>query len=338
MTTEIKGPPHEPKTSLKRVAFEKLCIESNMRKTLSHVEELASAIAGSGWVDPFMVKPAAGGKFVIIQGHRRKMAIQMIRDLVTASRKRETPFKVADLQQMEMVDDTKSSKAAGTALVSYLKAFPKDEPLPFTEVDAQVLDDADAQRAKILQIAENVDREAITPWELATALHDFQAESGATGAKIADLTGKSKSYVNNLLRVAKPDSLHGEIRKALDKGLEMKSDEMVRLAGIEDKETQLKEFKSWLNPNPDETNDPTSESTKKPKKPSPKVQRQYLDGLTLNATLADTVTRQQVRGLMRWMMGEIKNPPKVFKPLLPEKPEKKGKKSKAKKEVEETAE
>lgn len=70
-----------------------------------------------------------------------------------------------------------------------------------------------------LALIENIQREDLSVMEQAVALQRFHDEFGMSHAQIADVVGKARTTVSNLLRL---NGLHTEVKKALnDKQMDM---------------------------------------------------------------------------------------------------------------------
>lgn len=67
-----------------------------------------------------------------------------------------------------------------------------------------------------LALIENIQREDLSVMEQATALQRFHDEFGMSHAQIADVVGKARTTVSNLLRL---NQLHDEVKSALNDGL-----------------------------------------------------------------------------------------------------------------------
>lgn len=67
-----------------------------------------------------------------------------------------------------------------------------------------------------LALIENIQREDLSVMEQATALQRFHDEFGMSHAQIADVVGKARTTVSNLLRL---NQLHDEVKNALNDGL-----------------------------------------------------------------------------------------------------------------------
>ena len=82
-----------------------------------------------------------------------------------------------------------------------------------------VVRDATDQQALALALVENIQREDLRPLEEAGALHRLREEFGLTQQETADVVGKSREAVANLLRLL---NLHPSVRVMLGEGaLEM---------------------------------------------------------------------------------------------------------------------
>jgi ParB family chromosome partitioning protein len=82
-----------------------------------------------------------------------------------------------------------------------------------------VVREVDEQAALAIALIENIQREDLAPLEEAGALHRLQLEFGLTHQQVAEIVGKSRTTVTNLLRLLE---LGAEVKSLLDQGrLEM---------------------------------------------------------------------------------------------------------------------
>jgi ParB family chromosome partitioning protein len=102
-------------------------------------------------------------------------------------------------------------------------------------VKIETLSDKDAQ---IVTVRENLERQDLSPFELAVAACTFADKHRMTGAQIGEVFHRSVSYVNNLLGAMR--NLHKDILAAWAKGHPMcTTDNLNTLKGIDDKAAQL---------------------------------------------------------------------------------------------------
>jgi len=83
-----------------------------------------------------------------------------------------------------------------------------------THIPALVRDIPD-ELAIALALIENIQREDLNPMEQAVALQRFHDEFGMSHSQIADVVGKARTTVSNLLRLIQ---LHDDVKQALNEG------------------------------------------------------------------------------------------------------------------------
>lgn len=152
--------------------------DKEARQTL---EELASTIERDGQMQPVLVRKLPNGKLSLIYGFRRYRALQILagerEDSSGKKWKARTP-----------------NGFSGPGLIRY-----------------QVFD-GDERDAILMNLTENMARNDLLPWELADRIKLIKDEYEMSGTEIGQRVGKSKSYVDNLLRIA--EKVHPDILKA----------------------------------------------------------------------------------------------------------------------------
>lgn len=315
---ETPGLPPSADTELTSVPTEKIVIGNNVRKRLPDVHELARAIAASGWVDPLMVTPEKGGKYRLIQGHRRLAAVRFLRSLVERTQANGTVAPTAEeIIKAGEAPDTKASREALAELRDYAerRVAVGQPPMPFESLDAQVITGEGAAREMLLQLNENVDRADMTAWENASTVKAYSDLSGAKGAELARALGKSKSATNNLLRVATNIGADPEIRKALDTRPDLlSSDQLNKLAGIEDPAARKEQFDAWTKPKDTAESEP---SERRPRARGEAIMQLMLTGWkesqASDPTL-DSLPAKDVAKALKFLMGQTDHPPKLLWP------------------------
>lgn len=124
------------------------------------------------------------------------------------------------------------------------------EKLGAESIRAQVLPasedlEADSLEDFLLNLSENLNREAVGGYDLAMRLRMLRDTYGMTGSQLARRIGRSKGYVNNLLRIV--DNLDSRIIEEWRKGSAGKS------ASEEEKSTiPIDKLAKWAKYNPEE--------------------------------------------------------------------------------------
>lgn len=78
------------------------------------------------------------------------------------------------------------------------KAKKEDE---FTSIRAEVVEPMDPVNRKLQNIAENLAREDLSPYDQALAFYDLKKSNDLSAKSISSSVGKSVSYINNLTRI-----------------------------------------------------------------------------------------------------------------------------------------
>jgi len=189
---------------------------------------------------------------------------------------------------------------------------------------AQIWDGSD-EDMYFVNLAENVSRKNLKPWEKAQRYSELKRDLEISGAKIASRLGENKGHVNNLIRLYEegdPRILklwkdgHGKattdalIKKVVKKGIDhdQQWENWLKHAGlIEEIET-------------DETEEAPEDKPKKPSRPSAKHLECALDALKG----CDEYSDEWIKGAtsaLRWALGKTKTLPKVYDPRKPAKVE-----------------
>ncbi len=103
--------------------------------------------------------------------------------------------------RVEKREDGKFSLIYGYRRFAAIKKLAADKPEEWGTIRAEVSEPLDVVQRKLANIAENMAREDLTPFDQAVAFLDLNKTHDMTGIKIANSVGKSVSYVNNLMRV-----------------------------------------------------------------------------------------------------------------------------------------
>ena len=126
------------------------------------LSELAASIAKSGLLQPIVIRPAGGGRYHVVAGHRRVAAYHRLRD----------------------------------------SAVSDDERRAYRLIPAQVRPNIDDAQMAVGAYVENAQREALSPVEEAAALARIKDLVGAATAKeVAQSVGQPERRVRRLLRL-----------------------------------------------------------------------------------------------------------------------------------------
>jgi ParB/RepB/Spo0J family partition protein len=192
--------------------------------------------------------------------------------------------------------------------------------LGWTEVPANIRG-ADGANPDLISLAENEDRQALSPYEAACAYKRVQDAYKLTGAAIAKAIGKNKNTVNNRIRL-----LEGLAPKLLaawkgdgfdDEGNRKRhplatENNLMQFVTIKDPKEQTKAWEKFVSGDSDEDEDDEGgESAPKrggPKAPSAKKQAQTL--LAILAKMPDK-ERDKVPALaaVKYVLGQQKTVP-----------------------------
>ena len=105
---------------IKEIPLELIEIHENVRKEYNDIEELADSIKSQGLLSPVIVEPKKDGKYILIAGHRRLKACQLLKyEIIPAVIKSIDNVKLTQLiENVQRSDLTKyeSSKAVAEIL------------------------------------------------------------------------------------------------------------------------------------------------------------------------------------------------------------------------------
>ncbi|MFV0556437.1 MAG: ParB/RepB/Spo0J family partition protein [Lactovum sp.] len=105
------------------------------------------------------------------------------------------------------------SKIIGYELLAGERRFLASKKAGLKEVPA-IIRNYDDQQMRVLALLENLQRENLNPIEEANSLLNLTEKSGLKHEEIAEIIGKSRAYVSNLIRLL---SLNKEIKYLLEK-------------------------------------------------------------------------------------------------------------------------
>lgn len=197
-----------------RVAFTDIVLDPdfNSRKTFNNIEELAASLDQNGMITRLGVREggadkAGKRKYFLIAGHRRHMAIdKYLRDPDWAP-----------------VDNKGKKLPRKTTPASWVTVEVKKHK-------------GNTQDNAIINMIENLQREALDPMEEAAAMQLYIEKYKVTQAQLAQRLGKSEPYISQRLSLLKNTA--AEVKEALEKGTVSPTQvrEMVTLPKSEQKE------------------------------------------------------------------------------------------------------
>lgn len=116
------------------------------------------------------------------------------------------------------------------------------QPLPWKSIPCEVVDFSDSD-ARDWNVNENLGRDNFRFIELARIMVGYR-ESGLNNADIAKKTGYVEETVSKYISIL--SNVHPEIIARLDAGEIIKTDTLIRLNGIRDREVQKLRLEQWL--------------------------------------------------------------------------------------------
>ncbi len=241
------------------------------------IAQLADSIKRDGLHQPVLVRKGKGGKYSLIYGFRRFLAMKHLRDNATAKEKKE-----------------------GT----------------YDKIRAQTWEGSD-EDAYLVNLTENCSRNDLLSWELADRCTFLSHEFKLTGQQIAQRVGKSKSYVDNLIRVT--ENVAPEILKEWRKGNEAATTTKLSALASMKPEQQLE---AWKGIAADKDAKKGAKGDKDPapagtgRKPSDALIVKAINALE-EAKKAKKVSDERYKGMLamyRFMAGKTVGIPGVFSP------------------------
>lgn len=169
---------------LKYVSTDRIMTDpNNERKTFTDLEGLAASIKNVGVLDPLLVSPMEGGRFLLLAGERRLRACRL-----------------AELEQVPVI--VKSG-------------------------------DSDTTR-RVKSLVSNIQREDVPPLEMARGVQTLIEEYQLSQVEVANRIGKSKVWVNSILRVL---DLPAPLLEAVG-SKKVSYDSLIEVARLDDREAQ----------------------------------------------------------------------------------------------------
>jgi ParB/RepB/Spo0J family partition protein len=171
--------------------------------------------------------------------------------------------------------------------------------------------------AVMINLAENCARNDLQPWELALRCLEISETYELEGKDIAIRIGKSKSHVNNLIRIAA--NVHKKILEAWSKGDGRATfDNMIALARTDDHDEQWEQWEAWGGEGEGEgdgESEPAGDKPEKAKRPSKRHLEAALDALKSSNQAAPW--KEGCKAALRFALGKVKTIPQVYNPDKP---------------------
>lgn len=135
-------------------------------------------------------------------------------------------------------------------LIAGFRRFAAVTLLGWETVPCNVRKYADDKAAMLANLIENVQREDLSPGEIADRALLLASEFKMEGSEIAGSVGLSKSYINNLMRLA--TKLHPKLWDMARSGTNNQcppQSKLLKWAAEEDHDAQWESYQKWLDPN-----------------------------------------------------------------------------------------
>jgi len=206
------------------------------------------------------------------------------------------------------------------AIIFGFRRYMAARALGWKTIKAQI-ESLDDKTAHTQNTVENLIRESLTPYEIATSCLKLKREFGITGADIARKANRTKSYVNNLVRAA--ERLHPVILEAWGQDHPLTGDvnEMIKLAALggeaaTDKERhrlQMEKWEEWQGHDEEEA-EGEGESTPKtgPKRPNVNRLKEALSAV--KSAEKSKEWKEGAQAALKFALGVTKTIPGVYDP------------------------
>lgn len=183
---------------------------------------------------------------------------------------------------------------------------------------AQVWDGSD-EDMYFVNLAENVSRKNLKPWEKAQRYSELKADLGISGAKIASRLGENKGHTNNLIRLY--DDGNPKIIQLWKDGHGKATTDALIKNVVKNGATHEEQWDLWLkhagliddDATEEESEESDEDKPKKPSRPSAKHLQCALDALKSCDTESDEWILGATKAL-KWALGKTKTLPKVYDP------------------------